>query len=500
MQNEKIRSFPEMVKDALIVGAVSAALALPLVGFKTVDRTTQIELEFRFGEMFYAVAVIAIGRLLLSLTAAGLARPVFFITAPLSVLWLINYGFDLLPDAWPELAGLTWLAVTIIAIRAWIFMRRDKAADTAAARAGAGLPIAAVVTLFSRFGKFLGPAAAAFAILMPFMPFADQRMVDIGILILTYVMLGWGLNVVVGLAGLLDLGYVAFYAVGAYAYALLSIQGGLNFWEALPIAGATAAAFGILLGFPVLRLRGDYLAIVTLGFGEMIRLVLLNGPDFGLLANGAKGIGEIPRPSFFGMEFTAAPKPGAVAFSDYFGLDFSPIQRVIYLYYIILLLAFVTNWFTLRIRKLPIGRAWEALREDEIACRALGINPRNTKLTAFAIGAMFAGFAGSFFATRQGFISPESFNFMESAVILAIVVLGGMGSQVGVVLAAVVLIGGPEWFRDLAAFRMLAFGGLMVAVMVWRPQGLLAHREPTIKLAGSARDRPIAASVREKAT
>jgi branched-chain amino acid transport system permease protein len=500
MQNEKIRSLPEMVKDAVIVGAVSAALALPLVGFKTVDRTTQIELEFRFGEMFYAVAVIAIGRLLLSLTAAGKARAVLFITAPLSVLGLLEYAFDLVPMDYPELAGLTWLAATIIVIRAWVFMRREKAADAAAARADAGLPIAAVVTLFSRFGKYLGPAAAAFAILMPFMPFADQRMVDIGILIMTYVMLGWGLNVVVGLAGLLDLGYVAFYAVGAYAYALLSLQVGLNFWEALPIAGACAAAFGILLGFPVLRLRGDYLAIVTLGFGEMIRLVLLNGPDFGLLANGAKGIGDIPRPSFFGMEFTAAPRPGAVAFSDYFGLDFSPIQRVIYLYYIILLLAFITNWFTLRIRKLPIGRAWEALREDEIACRALGINPRNTKLTAFAIGAMFAGFAGSFFATRQGFISPESFNFMESAVILAIVVLGGMGSQVGVVLAAVVLIGGPEWFRDLAAFRMLAFGGLMVAVMVWRPQGLLAHREPTIKLAGSPRDRPLATSVREKAT
>jgi branched-chain amino acid transport system permease protein len=500
MQNEKTPAFSAMLKDALLVGAVSAALALPLVGFKTVDRTTQIELEFRFGEMFYAVAVIVIGRLLLNLTAVGLARPVLLVTAPLSVLWLIGYLFDLVAVEWPELAGLTWLAVTIIAIRAWFAMRRQTAADAAAAHKLAGRPIAAVVTLFSRFGRFLGPAAAAFAILMPFMPFADQRLVDIGILILTYVMLGWGLNVVVGLAGLLDLGYVAFYAVGAYAYALLSIQGGLNFWEALPIAGACAATFGILLGFPVLRLRGDYLAIVTLGFGEMIRLVLLNGPDFGLLANGAKGIGEIPRPSFFGMEFTAAPKPGAVAFSDYFGLDFSPIQRVIYLYYIILLLAFITNWFTLRIRKLPIGRAWEALREDEIACRALGVNPRNTKLTAFAIGAMFAGFAGSFFATRQGFISPESFNFMESAVILAIVVLGGMGSQVGVVLAAVVLIGGPEWFRDLAAFRMLAFGGLMVAVMVWRPQGLLAHREPTIRLARPPREAPLAASVREKAT
>ncbi len=296
MLHDKNHSFPAMLKDAVLVGAVSTALALPLVGFKTVDRTTQIELVFRFGEMFYAIAVITVGRLLLNLTAAGLARPVLFVTAPVSVLWLINYWLDIVPDEWPELAGLTWLAATIIAIRAWVIMRRETAADAAAARELAGRPIAAVVTLFSRFGRFLGPAAAAFAILMPFMPFADQRLVDIGILILTYIMLGWGLNVVVGLAGLLDLGYVAFYAVGAYSYALLSIQVGLNFWEALPIAGACAATFGILLGFPVLRLRGDYLAIVTLGFGEMVRLVLLNGPDFGLLANGAKGIGAWSSP------------------------------------------------------------------------------------------------------------------------------------------------------------------------------------------------------------
>ena len=499
MQHVKSQSFPEMLKDALLVGAVSAALALPLVGFKTVDRVTEIALEFRFGPMFYAVAVIAIGRLLLNLAGAGHARPVFFLTTSLSVLWLVVYLFDLAPITRPELGWLTWIAATIIAIRAWVAMRQKTAADAAAARQEAGRPAAAVINRVSHLGRFLGPAAAAFAILMPFMPFADQRLVDIGILILTYVMLGWGLNVVVGLAGLLDLGYVAFYAVGAYSYALLSLQLGLNFWESLPIAGGCAAMFGILLGFPVLRLRGDYLAIVTLGFGEMIRLVLLNGPDFGLLANGAKGIGDIPRPSFFGLQFTPAPPEGTVAFHEYFGLDFSPIHRIIYLYYIILALAFITNWFTLRIRRLPIGRAWEALREDEIACRALGVNPRNTKLTAFAIGAMFAGFAGSFFATRQGFISPESFNFMESAVILAIVVLGGMGSQVGVVLAAVVLIGGPEWFRDLAAFRMLAFGGLMVAVMVWRPQGLLAHRQPTIRLAASVRA-PLVATVREKAS
>jgi branched-chain amino acid transport system permease protein len=158
------------------------------------------------------------------------------------------------------------------------------------------------------------------------------------------------------------------------------------------------------------------------------------------------------------------------------------MDRIIFLFYLILALALLTNLFTLRIRKLPIGRAWEALREDEIACRSLGMNPRNTKLTAFSIGAMFGGFGGSFFATRQGFISPESFTFIESAVILAIVVLGGMGSQIGVVFAAILLIGLPEFFRELQQYRMLAFGLAMVVIMVWRPSGLLAHREPTLRL------------------
>ncbi len=172
-------------------------------------------------------------------------------------------------------------------------------------------------------------------------------------------------------------------------------------------------------------------------------------------------------------------------FHSFFGLSFSPVDRMYFLYYLILLMALAVNFFTLRIRRLPVGRAWEALREDEIACRSLGINPRNTKLTAFAIGAMFAGFGGSFFATRQGFISPESFTFIESAIILSIVVLGGMGSQIGVVLAAILLIGMPEFFRELQQFRMLAFGGAMVLIMVWRPAGLLAHREPTIRLHGN---------------
>jgi branched-chain amino acid transport system permease protein len=323
--------------------------------------------------------------------------------------------------------------------------------------------------------RFLGPALLGFAVLLPVI-FYDQRyIVDLGILVLTYVMLGWGLNIVVGLAGLLDLGYVAFYAVGAYSYALISTTYGLSFWICLPIAGILAAFWGVLLGFPVLRLRGDYLAIVTLAFGEIIRLVLLNWQSF---TGGPNGISSIPRPSFFGLPFTAADD----GFAATFGLEFNPTHRIIFLFYVILALALLTNWVTIRLRRLPIGRAWEALREDEIACRALGINTTTTKLTAFATGAMFGGFAGAFFATRQGFISPESFSFLESALVLAVVVLGGMGSQLGVALAAIAMIGGTELFRGLAEYRMMFFGLAMVLIMVWRPRGLVGHREPSLFL------------------
>jgi branched-chain amino acid transport system permease protein len=314
-----------------------------------------------------------------------------------------------------------------------------------------------------------------------------------GIQILIYVMLGWGLNIVVGLAGLLDLGYVAFYAVGAYAYALLATTFGLSFWICLPVAGILAAFWGIILGFPVLRLRGDYLAIVTLAFGEMIRLVLINWIPF---SGGYAGIASIPKVSFFGLSMR--DEPGG--FADFFHLEYSPIHSKIFLYYVILALALITNFVTLRLRRLPIGRAWEALREDEIACRSLGINTRNTKLTAFALGAFFGGLAGSFFAVRQGFISPESFTFNESATILAIVVLGGMGSQIGVALAAVFLIGGfellreLEWMRNLmqvvfgipdfdpAQYRGLLFGLAMVVMMILRPRGFVSTRLPSIFL------------------
>ncbi|MSO93375.1 MAG: high-affinity branched-chain amino acid ABC transporter permease LivM [Rhodospirillales bacterium] len=469
-----------MLRDAASVAAVSIALAIPLVGFHLIDHLSTTQVEFRFGQLFYAVAVIFLGRLGLLLIGAGWARPIASFTSALSLAWLVNSAASAVPVAYPALGWFTFLLAATLAVRGWHTFYRDTAGAAAKARqAGLG-------AMVSRAAVHLTPFLVLVAVSVPFYAVMadDKRAVDLGILIFTYIMLGWGLNVVVGLAGLLDLGYVAFYAVGAYCYAIVSIELGLSFWESLPLAGALAATFGVLLGFPVLRLRGDYLAIVTLGFGEIIRIILLNWNE---LSNGPKGIGNIPRPGFFGIAFTASPPEGSIAFHEYFGLDYSPMHRQIFLYYIILVLAMVTNWFTLRIRKLPIGRAWEALREDETACRALGINPTNTKLTAFAIGAMFGGFAGAFFATRQGFISPESFNFLESAIILAIVVLGGMGSQIGVVIAAIVLIGGPEWFRDLELYRMLAFGALMVAIMIWRPQGLLAHRDPTIRLGVAGR-------------
>jgi branched-chain amino acid transport system permease protein len=324
-------------------------------------------------------------------------------------------------------------------------------------------------------GRYVAPVLLAIALTMPL--YAGRYYIDLGILVLTYVMLGWGLNIVVGLAGLLDLGYVAFYAVGAYSYALIAQDFGLGFWSALPLAGALAACWGVMLGFPVLRLRGDYLAIVTLAFGEIIRVVIQNWVS---LTNGPNGISGIPRPTLFGLKFDATGEPGS--FAAFFGIEPNLSHRVIFLYYIILGLALLTNWVTLRLRRLPLGRAWEALREDEVACRSLGINVTVTKLTAFAMGATFGGFAGAFFATRQAFISPESFTFIESATVLAIVVLGGLGSQLGVALAALLMIGGIEVFRDLQEYRMLIFGLALVTVMVLRPRGLVSGRTPSVAL------------------
>ena len=427
------------LRAAALAGLLAFGLFLPLVGFKTVQNIrNELILETRWPLLAALVAVIAIGRFL-------------------QVLVL---------DPWRERRALT--------------PRRESTRTTA---------------LREKISRWATPFAIGFVIVYPPLALAlagfqgAAKWIDnFGIQILIYVMLGWGLNIVVGLAGLLDLGYVAFYAVGAYSYALFAKTFGLSFWILLPIAGCLSAFWGILLGFPVLRLRGDYLAIVTLAFGEIIRLVLINWVK---LTNGYAGITGVPRPSFFGIPFTA----GDNGFAARFGLEFSPIYRTVFLYYVILALALLTAAVTLRLRRLPLGRAWEALREDEIACRSLGINTTTTKLSAFAMGAMFAGFAGSFFAARQGFISPESFTFMESAVIVAMVVLGGMGSQLGVAIAAVVMIGGTEIMRDLdflkeifgadfdpSQYRMLLFGFAMVLIMIWKPRGLITGRSPSVML------------------
>ncbi|MBM3647373.1 MAG: high-affinity branched-chain amino acid ABC transporter permease LivM [Alphaproteobacteria bacterium] len=457
-----------MLKDAALTALVTAALGIFIVGFRTIDvgSRTGLSFDYELTDLAVAVIVVFLGRLGLSLAAAGLRWPVI-------ALGVVMVAAGVSPMKLPS-GFLHWfvaLGGALLVLRG-IWPWADRAVAVASHTSGG--------RLVQEIGaKWLGWALLAVAVVLPFTPLADQKTMDLGVLILTYVMLGWGLNIVVGLAGLLDLGYVAFYAVGAYAYALLSTQHGLGFWAVLPLAGMLAATFGILLGFPVLRLRGDYLAIVTLGFGEIIRLVILNWVDF---TNGPAGIGSIPGPTLFGAVFAETAPAGRQTVAEMLGIPFNSNHRLIFLYYVILVLALITNLFTQRMRRLPVGRAWEALREDETACKALGINPTNTKLTAFAVGAMFAGFAGSFFAAKQRFISPESFTFIESAIILAIVVLGGMGSQVGVVLAAVLLIGLPEWFRELGNYRMLAFGLAMVLIMVFRPRGLIGHREPSIRL------------------
>ncbi len=326
--------------------------------------------------------------------------------------------------------------------------------------------------------KVLAAVLIIIAVIWPFL--VSRGSVDIATLTLIYVMLGLGLNVVVGLSGLLVLGYGGFYAIGAYTYALLNHYYGLGFWQSLPLAGIAAGLSGFLLGFPVLRLRGDYLAIVTLGFGEIVRILLLNNTEF---TGGPNGISQIPKPTFFGLEFSRRVSEGGWGtFHDMFGLKYDPSDRIIFLYLVALLLVIATLFVINRLLRMPLGRAWEALRDDEIACRSLGLSPTRIKLTAFTISAAFAGFAGTLFAARQGFVSPESFTFAESAFVLAIVVLGGMGSQFAVILAAILLVVSRELMRDLNEYSMLLLGALMVLMMIWRPQGLLPMKRPEMKL------------------
>ncbi|HZJ12042.1 MAG TPA: high-affinity branched-chain amino acid ABC transporter permease LivM [Methyloceanibacter sp.] len=492
--------------DSVLAGIIAFALFSLLLGLRTTDSVTGLTLEPRPQILAIAVGIVMVGRLLLNLFVWHAEYP---ITRPFGRLFT-REAFerrDIL------VLGITALVSAIVLIVGGIVGNAacQLVAGFVLAFLGVGLLRRIIVFFFPNlpYARIFTVGGIAFAVLFPICSYFLDKvfhlglplryLFDLSILVLTYIMLGWGLNIVVGLAGLLDLGYVAFYAVGAYTFALLATHFGLGFWICLPIAGAAAALWGIILGFPVLRLRGDYLAIVTLAFGEIIRIVLLNWTD---VTNGPNGVSGIPKPTFFGLPFAPG---GGETFSAFFGVKYDPLQGIIFLYYVILVLAFTTNLVTLKLRRLPIGRAWEALREDQIACRSLGINTTITKLSAFAIGAMFGGLAGSFFASRQGFISPESFTFIESAIILAIVVLGGMGSQLGVAIAAIVMVGGFEALRhtedlqsifgegfDPALYRMLLFGIAMVGIMVWRPRGIIGSRTPSIVLDEA---RPISAGL-----
>ena len=491
------RKFISALSDSLLAAIIAFALFSLVLGLRTVDGATGLTLEPRPGLLLTVVAIVFFGRLALNLFVWQAEYP---LTAPFAKLFN-SEPFDRRDRVTLAVAfvfGAGWLLIGLL-----FGEPVYKLLGTVVVLfVGLGLLRRFIVQSFPnlRYAQMFIAGGILFALFFPIVTYGLESMFrlglplrywfDLSILILTYVMLGWGLNIVVGLAGLLDLGYVAFYAVGAYTFALLATHFGLGFWICLPIAGAAAALWGIILGFPVLRLRGDYLAIVTLAFGEIVRIVILNWTD---VTGGPNGIAGIPKPSFFGLPFS--PFAEGMTFNKFFGIPYDGLHALIFLYYLILVLAFATNLVTLRLRRLPVGRAWEAMREDEIACRSLGINTTVTKLSAFAIGAMFGGLAGCFFATRQGFVSPESFTFIESAIILAIVVLGGMGSQLGVAIAAVVMVGGFEALRhteglqavfgedfDPALYRMLLFGIAMVGIMVWRPRGLVSTRAPTISL------------------
>ena len=293
-----------------------------------------------------------------------------------------------------------------------------------------------------------------FLLILPFV--AGDYFIDVAILSGIYIILALGLNVVVGFAGLLNLGFVAFYAIGAYAYALLNTKYGLGFWPALPFSLLLTTIFGFLLAIPALRLRGDYLAIVTLGFGEIVRLILNNWDS---LTKGPNGISGIAPPFIMSVS----------------------LGKISSYYYLVLCFVMLTVFITKRVYSSKIGRAWVAIREDEIAASVMGINTTLYKLYAFAFGAFWAGLAGASFAAKMQFVSPESFTFMESVLILCMVILGGLGSIIGVVIGAFLLVLLPEVLREVQLYRMLALGMGLVGLMIFRPQGLFGGKGASLR-------------------
>ena len=379
-----------------------------------------------------------------------------FLTFPIMVI-KVNTIYKTVEWRWERMiyVGIGSFFVALI----WRFLLKRKEAGVKMAAMGMEAKASAFQKLI-KDARFCNPALVVLALFLTAFPWVfSLYQTNILITALIYVVVGLGLNIVVGLAGLLDLGYVAFYAVGAYSYALLNHHFGIGFWVALPVGGLLGTLFGIMLGFPVLRLRGDYLAIVTLGFGEIIRLVLENWNDFSF---GPSGIANIPRPGLFGLELSLH-------------------QAHIYLYYLMIGLALLTIFVVRRLQDSRIGRAWIALREDEVACQAMGIDKTKTKLSAFALGATWAGMGGVVFAAKTTFINPASFTIWESVIILCVVVLGGMGSIIGVICGALILILLPEYLRAFSEYRMLIFGAVLVCMMVFRPGGIIAATRKTYR-------------------
>ena len=392
---------------------------------------------------------------------AGLIALIVF--GPIVGVVLDGYSFNLEPKR------VAWIIAVVMAGRfaLSLFLQSPKGRRILEGFESTGSGVHVLAPDYKSRLRWIIPLLIVIAVVFPF--FSNSYLLGVVILGLIYVLLGLGLNIVVGLAGLLDLGYVAFYAIGAYGLALGYQYLGLGFWTVLPLAAITAALAGCILGFPVLRLHGDYLAIVTLGFGEIIRLILNNWLS---LTGGPNGMAA-PLPTFFGLEFGKRAKEGGVPFHEFFGIAYNPDVKYYFIYAVLFLVVLAVLYIKHRLTRMPVGRAWEALREDEIACRSMGLNHVLVKLSAFTIGASTAGLAGVFFATYQGFVNPTSFTFFESALILAIVVLGGMGSTIGVVIAAFVLTVAPELLRGFAEYRVLLFGILMVLMMIWRPRGLI---------------------------
>ncbi|MEO5328202.1 MAG: high-affinity branched-chain amino acid ABC transporter permease LivM [Magnetococcus sp. THC-1_WYH] len=390
------------------------------------------------------------------------ATLVLILTTPISGLVLNGYDFNL---KWqpPLLLALTAFCLHLGLM---ILNRRTTQKKSASPQKTSHHPV------WLRLATILLPLLG---LILPFL--LGKYWLTIAILALIYILLGLGLNIVVGLAGMLDLGFVAFYAVGAYGFALGQEYLGLSFWAAIPLGAVLAATFGVILGFPVLRMHGDYLAIVTLGFGEIIRLVLNNWITF---TGGPNGV-RVDFPTLFGLEFSRHAKQGGTPLHEFLGIDYSSNHRYLFLYLTLFLVVLATIFLITRLKRMPLGRAWEALREDETACRSLGINHVTVKLSAFALGAMTGGIGGVFFAVSQGFVNPTSFTFHESALILAIVVLGGLGSIPGVISAAIIVTVLPELLRDFSDYRILIFGLAMVGMMIWRPQGLVRTTRPVFQ-------------------